>query len=221
MSWGALAWAAKCRVGKAADKLILLALAERHNPESNTAYPSVAWLAEFSSLDRKTVIAALDRLEGMKLITDSGERAGRTLQIKAYNLSLETVPKEEQFQKRNGSVFPAKESQKRDTDTVTEPVSSEDKSSSDREIVDQLIEAWGDLAAQHGLQRIRKIYPARRKKIDTFIRHNGIDDITEAIGLIPQSPHLLGQNDRGWKISLDWFVKPENFVKVFEGAYVR
>lgn len=219
MSWGALAWAAKCRVGKAADKLILLALAERHNPESNTAYPSIAWLAEFSSLDRKTVISALDRLEDAGLIADSGVRAGRTLQIKAYSLSLETVPKTEQSPKRNGSVFPVKESQKRDTDTVTEPVSSEDKSSSD--LVEQFVEAWADLAAQHALKPIRKLSPTRRKKISTFIRHNGIDDITEAIGLIPQSPHLLGQNDRGWKIFFDWFLKPENFTKVLEGTYVH
>lgn len=92
MSWEALSWAAKRRVKKSADKLILLALAERHNPESGLAYPSVAWLAEFGSLDRKTVMAALDRLEAEGLISDSGQRAGKTLQVKCYRLNLNGVP---------------------------------------------------------------------------------------------------------------------------------
>jgi hypothetical protein len=117
-------------VGRAADKLILLALAERHNPESGVAYPSVAWLAEFGSLDRKTVMASLDRLEAIGLISDSGQRFGKTLQVKAYSLHLGTVPKTEQSQKRNSPDFPEKQSQKRDTDTVLEPVGSEANASS-------------------------------------------------------------------------------------------
>lgn len=121
MSWGALAWAAKRKVDRAADKLILLALAERHNEEADLAYPSVAWLAEFSSLDRKTVIASLGRLETIGLISDSGERFGKTNQVKAYRLHLETVPKAEQSQKRNSSEIPAKQSQKRDTEPSKEP----------------------------------------------------------------------------------------------------
>lgn len=121
MSWGALAWAAKRKVDRAADKLILLALAERHNEEADVAYPSVAWLCEFSSLDRKTVIASLSRLEASGLISDSGERFGKTNQVKAYRLHIETVPKPEQSQKRNSSGFSSKESQKRDTEPSREP----------------------------------------------------------------------------------------------------
>jgi hypothetical protein len=52
MSWEALAWAARQRVTRAADKLILIGLADRHNSEENAAWPSLAWLGEFSSLDR-------------------------------------------------------------------------------------------------------------------------------------------------------------------------
>lgn len=132
MSFDALAWAGKCQPGNPARKLVLIALADRHNAESDLAYPSVPWLAEWTGLNRKTVIAALDTLEAQGLISDSGERVGKTKQIKAYRLHLGTVPKTEQSQKRNSPTFSAKESQKRDTEPVREPVSGKAKASPDK-----------------------------------------------------------------------------------------
>lgn len=95
MSWKALAWASGQKCEKAADKLILLALAERHNTETRIAYPSIAWLVEFSSLDRKTVLKSLARLQAKGLIIDSGDRMGATGRVKAWMLAHDggTVPK--------------------------------------------------------------------------------------------------------------------------------
>lgn len=130
MSFEALAWAGKCKTANAADKLVLFGLADRHNSEANGAYPSTAWLVEFTSLNRKTVIAALDRLEASGFISDSGERRGQTAQVKLYRLHLESVPKTEPSQKRNSSVFSSKGSQKRDTEPVRTTTPSEGKPSS-------------------------------------------------------------------------------------------
>lgn len=130
MSFQALAWATKLRLGKAGDKLILVAFADRHNEESGCAYPSIAWLTEFSSLNRKTVIAAVERLVDAGLLEDSGERKGSTKQIKVYRVHVGRVPETGQSQKRNSSEIPSKESQKRDTEPVREPTISEAKASS-------------------------------------------------------------------------------------------
>lgn len=118
MSFTALAAVSKMRAASAAEKLVALAYADRHNEETGCAYPSLAWLCEFSSLNRKTVIAAVMRLEQAGFLTDTGERKGDTRQIKVYRVDLETVPKTERFQKRNSTEKGAKQSQKRDTDTV-------------------------------------------------------------------------------------------------------
>ncbi len=88
MSFEALAWAAKCRPGSASRKLVLLALADRHNTETGLAYPSIDWLAEFTDLNRKTIISAIDALLSAGFIADSGVRFGRTGQVKAYTLAL-------------------------------------------------------------------------------------------------------------------------------------
>lgn len=131
MSWETQSWAAKQRPGSASAKLVLLGLASCADA-NHCAFPSIQWLCDFSDLNRKTVIAALQRLEdGMfPLIADTGERRGRTGQVKVYRLAAasagassdpasETVPKPEQFQKRNSSGSGSKQSQNRDTEPVS------------------------------------------------------------------------------------------------------
>ena len=86
---------------------------------------------------------------------------------------------------------------------------------------EHVVEVWNDLAAKHGLPSVKKITPERRKKLGAFIRRWCIDDITEAIEAIPRSPFLLGQNDRGWQASFDWFLEPRNITKLTEGTYVH
>lgn len=124
MSFDALAWAAKCKPGNLAAKMVLLGLANFAD-EHGCAYPSTAALADFGDMDHKTATVALDRLVELRLIEDSGQRAGRTKQIKVYRLLLQSQPKVEAFQKRKPSGFPGKGPQKRGTDTVKEPVIGE------------------------------------------------------------------------------------------------
>jgi hypothetical protein len=119
MSFKALAWAVDQKTERAADKLVLLGLADRHNTEEHIARPSLAWLCDFSSLDRKTVIAALDRLESNNLITDSELRFGVTRQVKGYRLSVEnSMGKTEPFQKRNRSENGGEEYRKRNPEPI-------------------------------------------------------------------------------------------------------
>lgn len=36
---------------------------------------------------------------------------------------------------------------------------------------------------------------------------------------VNRSDHLTGNNDRGWRATLEWLINPSNFVKVIEGNY--
>ncbi len=89
MSWETQSWAAKQRPGSASAKLVLLGLASCADA-NHCAHPSIQWLCDFSDLNRKTVISALQRLEdGMfPLIEDTGQRRGRTCQVKVYRLAV-------------------------------------------------------------------------------------------------------------------------------------
>jgi hypothetical protein len=129
VSFDALSWAAKQNTGSSGTKLVLLGLAECADRKHNLAFPSIAALVEFSSLDRKSVISNLAKLEDAGLIADTGRRCGSTNQIKIYELKLESVPKTEPSQKRNSSDFSGN-SPKNGTRNKSEPHSEAKASSS-------------------------------------------------------------------------------------------
>jgi hypothetical protein len=60
----------------------------------------------------------------------------------------------------------------------------------------------------------------RYKMLSQRLNEYGQDKVIEAINNIHNSPWLLGQNNRGWVVTFDWFVRPNNFVKVLEGNYL-
>lgn len=129
MSSDATKWAARQTPERPADKLVLWAMADQPMPAGRyLCFAAMATIIEFTGQDRKTVIAAQGRLKQAGLIIDTGERRGHTKQIIVWRLPVETVPEAEQSQKRNGPVspgnspvFPAEQSQKRDTDPEREP----------------------------------------------------------------------------------------------------
>jgi pyocin large subunit-like protein len=131
VSSDATAWAWKQRVPSSA-KFVLVAMADQVT--TDIAFMSSRWLCDATGQDRKTVLANLGRLVQWGLIEDTGERRGRTGQIPVYRLRMDaglfdnapfvkstksgtgtkngTVPDLD----GNSTVFPAKQSQKRDTD---------------------------------------------------------------------------------------------------------
>ncbi|MFN4367283.1 MAG: helix-turn-helix domain-containing protein [Acinetobacter sp.] len=111
MSLDATTWAWKVRQKqkpggstKPLKRLVLLSLADRAG-EDHCAYPSVARLVEDTEMDRKTVLKIIDELIQDGLIEDTGERKGRTKQVKVYRLigvnGRETVPTMESFDAEN------------------------------------------------------------------------------------------------------------------------
>jgi len=84
--------------------------------------------------------------------------------------------------------------------------------------LEPVMSAWNDL----GLQRLKSINPntQRHKLLKARIKEHGIDEVLSAIKSINDSSFLKGQNNKGWTITFDWLVKPNNFIKVLEGNYL-
>lgn len=80
-----------------------------------------------------------------------------------------------------------------------------------------VIDAWNSL----GLQTIRKIPPDsnRGNMLRKRIKDYGLDAVLAAIEKVRTSDFLNGNNNKGWTINFDWFIKPNNFPKVLEGNY--
>lgn len=104
MSKEAVKWAAKFQPDQPADKLVLWAIADCHNIGSGIAYPSVAAIMLFGGLSRSSVLRALDRLHEAGLILDTGDRRGRTGQVKVWALPLsQPLPKGKPAPARKGA----------------------------------------------------------------------------------------------------------------------
>lgn len=129
MSVESITWALKVPVPASSAKFVLVVLANQANDETGLAFPSVAYLSEATGQDRKTVISNIAKLVEWGLIEDTGQRVGATKQVIVYRLLKGSDLFAEQSQKRNrtengtvpktdgnSTVFPRKQSQKRDTE---------------------------------------------------------------------------------------------------------
>lgn len=94
-----------------------------------------------------------------------------------------------------------------------------DKSKRDDEAwQSQIMDTWNKL--DKNIPRIQSLNPNtnRYRLIKARINENGLDKVLGAIVSINQSPFLQGYVT-DFVINFDWFIKPNNFIKVLEGNY--
>lgn len=104
------------------------------------------------------------------------------------------------------------EDKERDTDnnTISKDIVSSTK-------VQPVIDRWNSL----NLQKLVCIKEGtnRYKLLNARIKDYGMDSILTAIDMVGKSSFLKGNNTKGWTITFDWLIKPNNFIKVLEGNY--
>lgn len=80
---------------------------------------------------------------------------------------------------------------------------------------------YNALAAELGLPACRVLTPQRKVNIAARFREHPEPESWENFWLyVRDQPFLYGKNDRGWRASLEWLMKPSNFAKVIEEYYV-
>lgn len=87
-------------------------------------------------------------------------------------------------------------------------------------MVQTIVDEWNTLKSV-GIAPIIRVMPnsKRRNMINARIRQYGLENVIAAIRNCKVSRFLQGHNAKGWAITFDWFIKPENFQKVLEGNY--
>lgn len=86
--------------------------------------------------------------------------------------------------------------------------------------VDAALAAYVETAKRCGLRVPRKpeVY---LDAVAVRLREGSLDEWREMLGIVERSPHLLGENERRWKASLDWLAERKNYAKVLDGKYLR
>jgi len=81
-----------------------------------------------------------------------------------------------------------------------------------------LIAYWNE-TTKGAFPPISSIENKRKQSAAARISEYGKEKFIEAIGRAVQSDFLRGQNARGFVLTFDWFIRPNNFPKVLEGNY--
>ena len=88
------------------------------------------------------------------------------------------------------------------------------------EAIGRIIAEWNSLS-HFGIKEITKVTKGSQRQIWLYARlkQYSEDDFIKAIDNVRQSGFLQGKNRKGWTITFDWFLRPNNFPKVLEGNY--
>ncbi|MDU4026571.1 MAG: phage replisome organizer N-terminal domain-containing protein [Anaerococcus sp.] len=88
----------------------------------------------------------------------------------------------------------------------------------DEDFKTQIIDTWNSL--DKNIPRIQTLNTntQRYQMLRARINEHGLDTVIKAIKSIDQSKFLKGYVS-DFRITIDWFIKPNNFIKVLEGNY--
>lgn len=90
----------------------------------------------------------------------------------------------------------------------------------DRTQAGEAVRAWNALAQSHNLPQIAKLTKQRRAMLAARLRDaGGLSGIAAALERVAASPFCLGQNDRGWRADIDWFLSERGFTRLMEGKF--
>ena len=83
--------------------------------------------------------------------------------------------------------------------------------------VQKVVDEWNKLQ-QFGIQPIARMTARRTQMLKARIREYGMDKVMEALRNVQNSDFLMGKKT-DFMINFEWFVKPNNFLKILENKY--
>lgn len=94
--------------------------------------------------------------------------------------------------------------------------------------LNRFIEFWNTTATANKTPTVRiqksidkvRAHPDFRRILGYLKDAEWRKDAKQAVEMIHKCPHLLGQNDRGWKITLSFLAQPGMVEKIIEGNYL-
>jgi len=202
----------------ATQKLVLLALADWANDEG-LCWPSINRLSVKTGATSRSVQRLIRQLEELGLVkreevVGKGNRYWITLPMTECHPRHSVTPPLTDVHPTPDTVSPNTSYTHQDTPS--------DMSSDDDLTVNDVVEAWNDLAVDRGLPKVSKVTEARRRQVQARIKeYPDAGDWSKALSAIDKSKFLCGDNDRGWRANFDFLLQPSTFIKLLEGTYDR
>lgn len=86
--------------------------------------------------------------------------------------------------------------------------------------IQSIIDAWNQLEP-YGIKMIYRINPGSKRctSLIALLEQFGEEKVIQAVDKVKQSDFLQGKTDARFSLNFDWFINPNNSVKVLEGKY--
>lgn len=88
--------------------------------------------------------------------------------------------------------------------------------------VSDAFQAYNDLAEQANWPKAKALSKPRAAKLKARLADaGGLDGWCDALQRAAGNPFMSGDNERGWRADLDFFLRQSSFTKLIEGSYDR
>uniref|UniRef100_A0A3B0MMK9 Helix-turn-helix domain-containing protein n=1 Tax=Arsenophonus endosymbiont of Trialeurodes vaporariorum TaxID=235567 RepID=A0A3B0MMK9_9GAMM len=228
MSMALMVQAMKMKVGSTARKLVLLKLADNAN-DKGECFPSYQHIAEQCEMSRKTAIGHIDALCEMGLVKKMhrGVEKGNSSNIYKLNLAgVEITPPGVNITPRIShsfeSVIEPKKTNKKISSDDSKPAKQVSRNRQSKipyqDIIQSFNEAVGDT-----LPNAEILNDKRKRAIGKFwkeLKNPSVDAARNYLEVFVKTanPWYFGKNDRGWRASFDYLLRPDTVTKTREGA---
>lgn len=99
---------------------------------------------------------------------------------------------------------------------ISNPENPSEAKASPPPIEIELVEKWNTGPAANGARKATKLDASRKQLLKARLRDHTAAEVLEAVANLGASRFHCGENDRGWRANLGWFLKAENFLKALE-----
>ena len=176
---------------------------------------------------RKKVKLFLNFLESQKMIERNANNKRTAITIVNYGFYQDCDLEKEQQKNIKGT---AKEQRRDSTGTAKEHKQERKKERMKEDIdtdvsikqhsIQSIIDAWNQLEP-YGIKMIYRINPGSKRctSLIALLEQFGEEKVIQAVDKVKQSDFLQGKTDARFSLNFDWFINPNNFVKVLEGKY--
>ena len=84
-----------------------------------------------------------------------------------------------------------------------------------------VFEGWNSFCDSYPiLAKLNEVTDERRLKLKKRYEKKSFQEFNEILKAITEQPFLLGDSEKGWKVSFDWLIKNNtNYIKVLERRY--
>lgn len=104
---------------------------------------------------------------------------------------------------------------------ISNPPEPSEANASPSPFFEKVVSEWNSGPAANGARKASKLDASRKALLKARVRDHGEPELFAAMANLAASKFHCGENDRGWRANLGWFLESKNFLKALEMESAR